>query len=141
MTVIYTYPYYLFNRHIVTFFKKGEHKMQNELLENKELQQRIQALIDNNIDDNISLGRFGRIIFDNLKEHKQLEFMQLKMSGTLLKTVKNKNDEAIEMFLNIQKELLKNDPLPNTDDILMRTKHLNKLRGIAEEIVISEIIF
>lgn len=115
--------------------------MQNELLENKELQEQIRSLAENFADDNVSLGRFGRIIFDSLKENSQLKFMQLKMSGTLLKTIKIREEEAIEMSLNIQKELLKNDPIPKTDDILIRTKHLNKLRGIAEEIVINEMIF
>ncbi|MFV0441693.1 MAG: TnpV protein [Lachnospirales bacterium] len=114
--------------------------MQDELLENKELQEHLRCLFSNTVDDDITLGKFGLIIFEHLEEHNPIKFMQLKMSGTLLKTVKFQEDEAIKMFIEIQENLLKNDPIPKTDDIFLKTKHLNKIRGIAEEIVISELI-
>ncbi len=115
--------------------------MNNELLENKELQEHLRSLFNDILDDNITLGKFGLMIFKHLEEHNPLKFMQLKMSGTLLEIIKSQEDEAIKMYIEIQKNLLINDPVPKTDDIFLKTKHLNKIRSIAEEIVISELIF
>ncbi len=115
--------------------------MDNELLESKELQEHLRSLFNDTLDHDITLGKFGLMIFKHLEEHNPLKFMQLKMSGTLLEIVKSREDEAIKMSIDIQKNSFKNDPIPKSDDIFLKTKHLNKIRSIAEEIVISELIF
>lgn len=113
---------------------------QEELLNNKELQAQIQALSENKEMEEVQLGRFGRMAMDNLQENNRQRFMSLKMQGKLMRTMLEIENEAKAMMEKIQEKMLKEDPMPQTEDIMERTRHLNKIRAIAEEIVLRDIV-
>ena len=107
-------------------------------MENKELQAHLLAL--NEAEPPKPLGKFGRIAMDYLHETDPQKFSSLKMQGTLMSTMERVDEEAQEKLFVITQKLLEQDPVPKTDDILERTRHLNEKRGIAREIVMRGIV-
>ncbi len=57
--------------------------MENELSNNKELQEHIRALFEGN-DKEVQLGRFGKMALGFLEETNPQKFMSLKMQGRLI---------------------------------------------------------
>lgn len=112
--------------------------MNMELMNNKELQAHLAAL--NTDEPPQPLGKFGRMAIDYLHETDPQRFSSLKMQGVLISTMERVDEEAQTKLLDITKKLLEQDPVPKTDDILERTRHLNEKRGIAREIVLREIV-
>jgi len=113
--------------------------MNSELLENKELQALIGSLGTQDETEQ-PLGKYGRMAMKHLYETDPQRFSLLKMQGELLSLMYRVDEEAAEKVETISQKLLEQDPMPKTDDILERTRHLNKHRDIAEEIVISEMV-
>ena len=75
-----------------------------------------------------------------LHETNPQRFSLLKMQGELTNLMYRVDEEAAEQVEAITQKLLQSDPTPQTDDLLVRTRHLNKQRDIAEEIVIREMV-
>jgi hypothetical protein len=117
--------------------------MNKEIMEKKELQALLDGLQPENItdDENQPLGRFGRLAMDYLHETDPQWFSTLKMQGILTTMMERVDEEARTKREQIMRKLLEQDPLPETDDILERTRHLNEKRGIAEEIVLNEVVY
>jgi hypothetical protein len=117
--------------------------MSQELLENKELQALLRSLREGEtMDDGRDqpLGKYGRMAMRHLHETDPQRFMILKMTGELMNMMFRVDEEATEMVESIIQKLLAKDPLPDTEDILEKTRHLNSKRSIAEEFVISEMV-
>jgi hypothetical protein len=117
--------------------------MSKELLENKELQALLSSLKEgetNEDDRDQPLGKYGRMAMKHLHETDPQRFSLLKMLGELTNLMYRVDEEAAEQVEAITQKLLESDPLPKTDDIMVRTRHLNKQRDIAEEIVIREMV-
>lgn len=49
-------------------------------------------------------------------------------------------DEATEKIEALTQQMLQQDPMPQTEDILERTRHLNDLKLMAEETVLQTIV-
>ena len=113
--------------------------MSRELMENKELQDLISSLGTEDEADQ-PLGKYGRMAMRYLHETDPQRFSLLKMQGELMSLMYKVEDEAAEQVESITQKLLQSDPPPQTEDILVRTRHLNKQRDIAEEIVIREMV-
>ena len=116
----------------------------DELLNNKELQALLSSLQEGETtedDREQPLGKYGRMAMNHLYETNPQKFSLLKMTGGVMDLMYKIDEEATEMMYNITQRLLADDPMPKTDDIMVRTRHLNKHRDIAEEIVIREMVF
>ena len=113
--------------------------MSRELMENKELQDLINSLGTEDEADQ-PLGKYGRMAMRHLHETDPQRFSLLKMQGELMTLMYRVDEEATEQVWKISQRLLEKDPMPQTDDTLERTRHLNKHRDIAEEIVINELV-
>jgi hypothetical protein len=113
--------------------------MGQELLDNKELQDLI-ASLGTEDDPNQPLGKYGRMAMRHLHETDPLRFSILKMTGQLMSTMYLVDEEASEMVETIIQKLLRKSPVPQTDDILVRTRHLNTQKSIAEEFVIHDMV-
>jgi hypothetical protein len=50
------------------------------------------------------------------------------------------DEEASERVEAIIQKMLKRNPMPRTDDILVKTRHFNAQRCVAEELVIHELV-
>ena len=119
--------------------------MSRELMENKELQNLISSLGTEDGQEHPSqgtfpLGKYGRMAMRHLHETDPQRFSLLKMQGELMTLMYKVDEEATEQVWNISQRLLEKDPMPPTNDTLERTRHLNKHRDIAEEIVINELV-
>jgi hypothetical protein len=85
---------------------------------------------NNSEEDNQPLGKYSRMAMEYLHENHPQRFMILKMDGTLME----------KMHL-VHREVLETEPMPATEDIMEKTRHMNSLRLAAEEIVLNEIVF
>ncbi|WP_243131402.1 TnpV protein [Desulfitobacterium sp. LBE] len=97
--------------------------------------------ISNNSEDDRPLGKYGRMAMEFLKEQNPQRFMILKMDGTLMEIMHKVQEEAVEKIEHITQEMLKMEPMPETEDIMEKTKHLNSLKSVAEEIVLNEVVY
>ncbi|MBE3569053.1 MAG: TnpV protein [Bacillales bacterium] len=87
------------------------------------------------------IGRYGKLALMHLQETNPVRFSQLFIEGTLEKKMYERNKEIIEKMMLLEEQLLQQNPMPETEDILGRTRHLNQIRLQAEEIVLNEMIY
>ena len=117
--------------------------MSEELLNNKELQEHLNALQPENMtedEEQQPLGRFGRMAMEHLHSSNPQRFSLLKMQGELMSLMYKVEAEAWEQMEKITQKLLEQNPTPETEDILEKTRHHNQYKLIAEEIVIREVV-
>ncbi|MGV2881774.1 TnpV protein [Paenibacillus taichungensis] len=86
------------------------------------------------------LGKYGRMTMNYLRDHHPQRFQILLMQGTLMATIQNVEHEALERMEQLTDRLLRVRPMPQTDDTLKRTQHLNQLKSTAEELVLNDIV-
>lgn len=96
--------------------------------------------ISNSEEADQPLGRYGRMALEYLRENHPDRYTALKMDGSLMEVMHLIQSEATEQIEAMTQQMLKTDPLPETEDTLKRTRHYNSLKLSAEEIVIREII-
>ena len=92
-------------------------------------------------EDEYLLGRYGRMALAYLRENHPERYAVLKMDGTLMKTMHQVQRDALERMEHLTQQMFLDDPMPETEDLLERTRHWNNLRGMAEEIVLQTIVF
>ncbi|MEK3733536.1 MULTISPECIES: TnpV protein [unclassified Paenibacillus] len=91
--------------------------------------------------DEQPLGRYGRMALNYLRNHHPQRFLILQMQGDLMKKMSEVEQEALSKMESLTEQLLRLRPLPQTDDTLERTHHLNQIRETAEELILNDIIF
>lgn len=87
------------------------------------------------------LGRYGRMALAYLRENHPERYTVLKMGGTLMKTMHRIQQDALQRMEHLTQQMLLDDPLPETEDILERVRHWNYLKSMAEEIVLQTTVF
>lgn len=87
------------------------------------------------------LGRYGRMAMNHLRNYYPHRYLTLQMQGNLMKKMSEVEQEALSKMESLTEQLLRLHPLPQTDDTLVRTRHLNQIRQIAEELIFHDIIF
>lgn len=113
----------------ITYTKKGDYYFPNLILEPEE---------------KIVLNKYGRMRLKFLKENKKAEYTIMFTKGTLnkhLKEIQETAEERIDLIINQLKE--KNhltEEMKNTDRLYW-VGMMNNFKGIAEEIVIKELIY
>ena len=113
--------------------------MSQELLDNKELQALLASLGKDDAPDQ-PLGKYGRMAMRYLHDTAPQRFSVLKMMGELMSMMYRVDEEASDKVEAITQRMLAKDPLPQTDDILVKTRHFNSKRCVAEELVIHEMV-
>lgn len=63
-----------------------------------------------------------------------------EMDGSLMEVMHRVQDEAMEKIEALTQQMLQQEPMPQTEDILERTRHLNDLKLMAEETVLQTIV-
>lgn len=97
--------------------------------------------MSNNEEYEKHLGKYGRMALMHLQETNPIRLMELQMEGTILEEMHRIHERAMVQVEKIWTELIEKNPAPQTEDILVRTQHLNQLKSQAEEIVINELIY
>lgn len=90
--------------------------------------------------DQQPLGKFGRLAMNHLRNYHPQRFQILQMEGDLMKKMHLVEQEALERMEQLTEQLLRLQPMPQTDDTLERTRHLNQIKSAAEELVMNDII-
>ncbi|MGK9250223.1 TnpV protein [Paenibacillus humicus] len=90
--------------------------------------------------DQQPLGKFGRMALNHLRNHHPQRFQILLMEGMLMKTIQQVEQEALERMEQLTEQLLRLQPMPQTDDTLERTRYLNQIKNTAEELVLNDIV-
>ena len=115
--------------------------MNNELLNNPILQEHLNALRDGaSLSEEQPLGKYGRMAMKHLQETNPQRFSLLMMQGKLMKLLEWVDEKATEQVECLMQSLLAHDPVPPTEDTLVRARHMGKHRNTAEEIVINELV-
>nr|WP_049895172.1 TnpV protein [Paenibacillus antibioticophila] len=86
------------------------------------------------------LGKFGRLALNYQRNHHPQRFQILQMEGNLMSKMYQVEQEALERMEQLTNQLLRLQPMPQTDDTLERTRHLNQIKSTAEELVMNDII-
>ena len=96
--------------------------------------------ISNSSEADRPLGRYGRMALEYLKDNQPERYTILKMDGSLMEVMHRVQDEAMEKIEALTQQMLQQEPMPQTEDILERTRHLNDLKLMAEETVLQTIV-
>ena len=96
--------------------------------------------ISNSSEADQPLGRYGRMALEYLKENHLERYTILKMDGSLMEIMHQVQDEATERLETLTQQMLQKEPMPQTEDIMERTRHLNSLKLMAEETVLQSIV-
>lgn len=97
--------------------------------------------ISNQLEDEQPLGRYGRMVLAYLRENYPERYAALKMGGTLMKTMHRVQQDALQRLEHLTQQMLLDDPMPETADLLERTRHRNDLKSMAEKIVLQTTVF
>ena len=91
-----------------------------------------------------SIGKWGRMHREFLREHHPIQFSQLVLSDTLFTYLADLNEQAyqrmetlisqMQVAEDVREELKAADPIA-------WVQHMNSIQARAEEIVLSELIF
>ena len=93
--------------------------------------------ISNSNEADKPLGRYGRMALEYLKDNQPERYTILKMDGSLMEVMHRVQNEATEKIEALTQQMLQQEPMPQTEDILERTRHLNNLKLMAEETVLQ----
>lgn len=96
--------------------------------------------ISNCVEDDRPLGRYGRMALSYLRDNYPDRYMTLKMDGSFMETMHRVQREATEQIERLTQQMLRDAPMPVTDDILERTRHLNDLKSMAEETILQSVV-
>ena len=96
--------------------------------------------ISNCVEDDCPLGRYGRMALSYLRDNYPDRYMTLKMDGSFMETMHQVQREATEQIERLTQQMLRDAPMPVTDDILERTRHLNDLKSMAEETILQSVV-
>ena len=96
--------------------------------------------ISNSSEADQPLGRYGRMALEYLRENHPERFTTLKMDGSLMEIMHRVQNEATEKIEALTQQMLQQEPLPQTEDIMERTRHLNSLKLMAEETVLQSVV-
>ena len=66
--------------------------------------------------------------------------MILKIDGILMRKMHQVQQEATERIERLTQQMIIDNPMPATDDIWERTRHLNDLKLMAEEIILQAFV-
>ena len=113
--------------------------MSQELLNNKELQDLLASLGKDDAPEQ-PLGKYGRMAMKHLHDTDPQRFCLLKMTGELMSIMYRVDEEATDKVEAIIQRMLAKDPVPQTEDILEKTRHFNSKKCVAEELVIHEMV-
>lgn len=96
--------------------------------------------ISNDGRDDQPLGQYGRMALEYLQTEHPQRYMTLKMDGSLMSAMHKVQDETTEKIESLIQRMLLKASMPDTEDILVRTRHLNRLRSEAEETIVRDYV-
>ena len=100
--------------------------------------------IENNKNNNYSIGKYGRLRLNYLKEHKRVLYTELLLTGKLSKHLALIDEDAKKRVSDIVTKLAKtegvNEDLKRTNQMEW-VQAMNNIKNRAEETVLNELIY
>ena len=90
------------------------------------------------------VGRFGMMYHDYLRNHKRVTYSGLMLSGKLKEHIEDIDRQAEEMFSQLVEQMKQAEGVTErlkAADQMEWVRRMNSIRGRAEEIVKSEVVF
>lgn len=91
--------------------------------------------------DEKSIGKYGMMALNYLKENYLYRFNQLQIEGNLMPLMHQVNDEAYKKLEVLQEQMLKSNPIEDIKNTYQTYQYRNMIRTQAEDIVIREIVY
>ena len=89
-----------------------------------------------------SIGKYGMMRREYLQNHKKARFNILILQNKLESHLMEIDSEARQKVEDLTIQRLENDPAPEkAADSMAWTRHMNRIRAQAEELVVQEIIY
>jgi hypothetical protein len=91
-----------------------------------------------------SIGKWGRMHREYLKEHHPIQYTNLIISGQLWTYLADLNEQAQDRLDRITQQLKKAENVTESETAetpMMWVQHMNSIRNRAEEIVLRELIY
>jgi len=79
-------------------------------------------------------------LYYSIQQAKPYRVTELRLDGELMKRFHRVDEEATEMLIRMEEELLLSEPIPAPNDYMAAVQHRNVIRAQAEEIVLREIV-
>ena len=115
----------------ITYRKEGDYLIPN-------------LYIENNKNNNYSIGKYGRLRLNYLKEHKRVLYTELLLTGKLSKHLALIDEDAKKRVEDIVSKLAKaegiNEDLKRTNQMEW-VQAMNNIKNRAEETVLNELIY
>lgn len=90
-----------------------------------------------------SFGRYGRLRFKYLKEHRRVLYINLLTSGELAQHLNEADQQAREMLELLTKQIAQEQGITEqlkAEDLMAWVGAMNNIRSAAEEVVIREVV-
>ena len=90
------------------------------------------------------VGRFGMLYHDYLRTHKKVTYSGLMLSGKLKEHIEDIDRQAEELFSQLVEQMKQAEGVTErlkAADQMEWVRRMNSIRGRAEEIVKSEVVF
>ena len=90
------------------------------------------------------VGRFGMMYHDYLRTHKKVTYSGLMLSGKLKEHIEDIDRQAEDMFAQLVDQMKQAEDVTEqlkAADQMEWVRRMNSIRGRAEEIVKSEVVF
>lgn len=90
------------------------------------------------------VGRFGMLYHDYLRTHKRITYSGLMLSGKLKEHIEDIDRQAEDMFSQLVDRMKQAEGITEqfkAADQLEWVRRMNSIRGRAEEVVKSEVVF
>ena len=89
-----------------------------------------------------NIGKYGMMRKEYLRNHKKAIFSILALQNRLDSHLMEVDSEARQRVEDLTMQLLEKDPAPEKSaDCMAWTRHMNRIRAQAEELVVQEIIY
>lgn len=89
--------------------------------------------------EEMPLGAYGCELLKNLRHEYPERYWQLSFEGKLMKTVREREIELIDMKFLLMQSLEKKFPRPVTGDFLAIAAHMNQIDEEAERVIKREL--
>ena len=89
-----------------------------------------------------TIGKYGMMRKEYLRNYKKARFSILALQNRLDRHLMEVDSEARQKVEDLTMQLLEKDPAPEKSaDSMAWTRHMNRIRAQAEELVVQEIIY
>ncbi len=93
------------------------------------------------VEDNLNVGRYGRLAMEHMKSINPVRYKTLGVMGMFPEIFNNIDEKVYNIINNIMNKKLKEEPIQDNWNVVEIEKHKKMLYREAEEIALQEIVY